>query len=309
MTLAVAATTITDQQYAVEVDTALAAFWDAESALNLPLVQSINEVFRTAGIDTIGTKRRYSNPKPQGTLSQALQVVEGLATCPREDRLWDASSAREDLRNYIAARAKMDEVKAAQEPFNAEYAEVRWTRAFLVLNTGGHVHSSRACSTCFATTQYGWLPQVSGMDEAQVVEYAGSDACTICYPSAPVEALSRFRSVFHASEVEAQQAREARAAAKAERDAKKAEKTLSPPVKIFEGTYTNHRTGLLYDRYETLETVHSAKTWLTDSQEAWRRSQPSDTDVQTVAQALATKFGTTPEAEIAAAAERAAKRK
>ena len=98
---------------------------------------------------------------------------------------------------------------------NAIYNQDPWTRAFLVINSNGHVHSSMDCSTCFATTRYQWLIQYSNDDEKTIVEDAGKDACTICYPSAPAEVLNRPSRIVTADKV-------AKAAAKAERDAKKA---------------------------------------------------------------------------------------
>jgi hypothetical protein len=98
---------------------------------------------------------------------------------------------------------------------NAIYNQDPWTRAFLVIASNGHVHSSMDCNTCFATTRYNWLVQYSNDDEATIVEDAGKDACTICYPSAPAEVLNRPSRIVTADKV-------AKAAAKAERDAKKA---------------------------------------------------------------------------------------
>ena len=37
---------------------------------------------------------------------------------------------------------------------NAIYYQDPWTRAFLVINSNGHVHSSMDCNTCFPTTRY-----------------------------------------------------------------------------------------------------------------------------------------------------------
>ena len=98
---------------------------------------------------------------------------------------------------------------------NAIYDQDPWTRAFLVINSNGHVHSSMDCSTCFPTTRYQWLIQYSNDDEKTIVEDAGKDACTICYPSAPADVLNRPSRIVTADKI-------AKAAAKAERDAKKA---------------------------------------------------------------------------------------
>lgn len=93
-----------------------------------------------------------------------------------------------------------------------------WTRAFSV--TDGHIHSSRSCHTCFVTTSFYWLPEVSGMDEAEIVELAGERACTVCYPSAPVQPKpcriwSREEVQLHLIQRGQDKARAAKAAAKA----------------------------------------------------------------------------------------------
>jgi hypothetical protein len=56
-----------------------------------------------------------------------------------------------------------------------------WTRFFLVK----HIHRSTHCSSFRPTTRVGWLPQVSGLTEAEAVAENGETLCTICYPSAP----------------------------------------------------------------------------------------------------------------------------
>jgi hypothetical protein len=100
---------------------------------------------------------------------------------------------------------------------NKIYNQDPWTRAFLVINSNGHVHSSMDCNTCFATTRYNWLIQYSNDDEKTIVEDAGQDACTVCYPSAPADVLNRPSRIVTADKI-------AKAQAKAEREAKKAEK-------------------------------------------------------------------------------------
>lgn len=105
-------------------------------------------------------------------------------------------------------------------PLNDEFERRGgWTRAFLAQSSNGHIHSSRSCSTCYVTTGFFWFTDLSGHDEAEIVTKAGSDACTVCYPSAPVNDLKRPRSIFSDDEKAAQQAREERAAAKAAKDA------------------------------------------------------------------------------------------
>ena len=140
------------------------------------------------------------------------------------------------LKNELSA--VYDEIRK----LNAIYNQDPWTRAFLVLASNGHVHSSMDCNTCFPTTRYQWLIQYSNDDEATIVDDAGKDACTICYPSAPAETLNRPSRIVTADKI-------AKAQAKAEREAKKAariakEKANAPTLSgesilIKDGKYTH----------------------------------------------------------------------
>jgi hypothetical protein len=58
-----------------------------------------------------------------------------------------------------------------------------WNRFFLVQ----HIHSNQHCSSFRPTTRVGWLPDVSGLTEAEAVAEHGATLCTICFPTAPVE--------------------------------------------------------------------------------------------------------------------------
>ncbi|AYR01107.1 hypothetical protein SEA_LEMOND_42 [Mycobacterium phage LeMond] len=101
-----------------------------------------------------------------------------------------------------------------------------WERAYLVNNVGGHVHRTTGCSTCYITTEFGWLTDESGKSEAEIVEAAGELACTVCYPTAPVEVLSRPGTIRRADQVE----RDARRAEKAVKDAEKAAAAVTDPT-------------------------------------------------------------------------------
>jgi hypothetical protein len=114
-----------------------------------------------------------------------------------------------------SARKKIFEVGSQILDLNEIYDRDPWTRAFLVINSNGHVHKSQDCSTCFDTTRFQWLVQYSNDDENIIVEDAGQDACTVCYPSAPAEVLNRPSRIVTADKI-------AKAEAKAEREAKKA---------------------------------------------------------------------------------------
>ena len=125
-------------------------------------------------------------------------------------------------------------IQAEINKLDAIYKQDPWTRAFLVINSNGHVHSSMNCNTCFDTTRYNWLIQYSNDDENTIVEDAGQDACTICYPSAPAEVLNRPSRIVTADKI-------AKAQAKAERDAKReaklAKQKADAPTKSGESLY------------------------------------------------------------------------
>jgi hypothetical protein len=118
-----------------------------------------------------------------------------------------------------AAGYRLTEARKALAAAETEYRVAAqeyqgWSRAYLVTNSGGHVHRSMHCTTCFATTQFEWVTALSGATDDEVVDLAGERACTVCYEDAPVEKLTQATRVFSESELEAQ----ARAA---EREAKK----------------------------------------------------------------------------------------
>lgn len=121
------------------------------------------------------------------------------------------------------ARQAIAECETAAQPLDAEFERRGgWTRAWLVLNTGGHVHRTTACRTCFATTQFAWLTQLSGHDETEIVDLAGEAACTECYPSAPVDVRDRPSRIKTPEQL-------AREAEKAERAKAKAAKAITAP--------------------------------------------------------------------------------
>lgn len=101
-----------------------------------------------------------------------------------------------------------------------------WTRAYLVQNNGGHIHSSMRCSTCFPRTQYAWLVDYSGRAEEEIVYAAGELACTACYPSAPADVLNRVGEIRRPSDLE----REQRAADKAAKDAQRTAAAVVDPA-------------------------------------------------------------------------------
>lgn len=130
------------------------------------------------------------------------------------------------------AQARVDEVRGVIEPLREQMAAIddeharrgRWPRAFVVPQ--GHVHSSLGCATCYPTTRFQLLPEYSDKTETELVDDAGDRACTVCFPSAPVDRPTKMELP------EERQAREARQIQTQERDEKKhaaAAKAITTP--------------------------------------------------------------------------------
>lgn len=202
-------------------------------------------------------------------------------------------------------RAEIAALRSEAAPYEAEYVARRWSRFFLVKNTGGHIHSSMDCPTCFPTTTFAWLPRLSGLTEADAVTDQGEILCSICFPTAP----SSWTSGVSRADAEA---KAERATAKADRAAKKLEKALLPDGTdlIVEIEVTAYDGGSRI-RQERFSTLHSAKAWLTD-EAYWNRggAHPSYPAAarQRIAEAVAAKTGETVTEVLAAAQKRAAKR-
>lgn len=177
-------------------------------------------------------------------------------------------SAKELVEAYEKYQATVEVIREVAKRIRAfeDAFEARggWTRAYLVTNTGGHVHKSMHCSTCFEPrfdrygefkpgTSYAWLPELSGHDEAEIITKAGSDACTVCYPNAPVNDLKRPRSIFSADERTAQQKRADAAAAKEARHQAKVAKALTADGSEFKVQYDEG--GFVWNA------DHTARTW------------------------------------------------
>ena len=93
------------------------------------------------------------------------------------------AKAEADIR---AAKLALMPLRDEVSPLHAEYLKRNWTRYFVVQNSNGHIHQDMHCSTCFASTQYGWMTQHSGLTAEEMIKIYGEDMCSECYPQAPV---------------------------------------------------------------------------------------------------------------------------
>ncbi len=255
--------------------------------------------YRRWAVDSL--HRIAGHRKVNGRFVASLSDVDPSTLSPWNQRDWADTQAKVHQHDEAINHLR-DEIADLDAVWSFHG---RWSRFFLVTNTNGHIHSSLNCSTCRIDTQFAWLPTLSGLTEAEAVEAHGSILCSVCFPSAPVEWTNGESKAAQAAKAE-------RAAAKAERDAKRLAKALlpdgSPLVVVI--SEANERFG---QRREEFATLASAKTWLTNAAE-WSRGGGEHPfyprhAIDTVALAVAAKLGTTPEAEIAAAKLRAAKRR
>lgn len=135
-----------------------------------------------------------------------------------DERLLELNSSIEKLQEVLKPlQAKCDTLEEVRSNNG------NWPRFFLVTSSDGHVHSSTHCGTCFSTTAYGWLPELSGAGHDEAIEEWGEKMCTVCFPDAPVN--PRFREPCRRD----QAAIAARQAEKAEREAAKTAKGITMP--------------------------------------------------------------------------------
>ena len=203
----------------VEIDTKLADLYEAEVKLLNRLSSAREDLARHAGVkaEYVGKQRVF-----RGSTESFVETVKAKVADDKTTP-WDKRDAEAALTTYDDLATKLAENREAAKPLDAIYDRERWSRFFIVQNVGGHIHSSMHCSTCYATTRFGWLPELSGLTEKDAVDAHGALLCTVCFPTAPVEWTNKY-------EVEAAE----KAAAEAD--------TLCPGS----GTWDHDSSGLMY---------------------------------------------------------------
>lgn len=172
------------ERHEVEVDTKLAELHGRLAQVNVKLHSNKLTLARHAGIKpqyVTRTRREVRETAPELAAIVAGLLADGKIVAYEERYAREALAEREALLGEHAA------ILAERKPLNEEYAANPWSRFFLVQNHGGHIHKDMNCSTCRITTEFGWLPTLSGLTEKDAVEEHGAILCTVCYPSAPVE--------------------------------------------------------------------------------------------------------------------------
>jgi hypothetical protein len=104
----------------------------------------------------------------------------------KRDIAYRARQRDEDLIAELSS--KIEGVRTILSKLEGVYRLYNWNRAYIVPR--GHVHHNRQCHTLYADTEIYPVPECSGLTEDEIVNMAADRACTVCYPSAPVEERS-----------------------------------------------------------------------------------------------------------------------
>lgn len=168
-----------------EVDTILADLWAQRAAANIKIGAAIDGAHHATG--ETPQRTRGGGVRWAATAEEALDALFELAKTAGEKTPWDRYHAPTIVAGYEVAVRDAEAATAAALPYEAEYARRRWSRFFLVTSSNGHIHQDMHCSTCYVSTGYGWLPELSGLTEADAVDAHGPLLCSVCYPSASAE--------------------------------------------------------------------------------------------------------------------------
>ena len=167
----------------VAVDTELARIWEATAKADNDLMNALTGVHWKLKEKPVYTGRRRGWPTTDSEAEATFRARLAAGDMPSWDRSgWDYTANAIDT-----ARASIAALRAEARPLEAEFDRDRWSRFFLVTNSNGHIHKSRSCATTFPTTRWAWLPDLSGLTEADAVASQGPRLCSVCFPSAPVE--------------------------------------------------------------------------------------------------------------------------
>jgi hypothetical protein len=168
----------------VTVDTALAKLHGQKAQVAIRRTRASDSIHYALGEHKAFISHRISDwPTSASAAATALQAKLDAGGVPS----YHAEHVRSSLSGWRLAGVELAAIGAQIKPLNDEFARTRWSRFFLVTNAGGHVHSSMGCPTCHPTTDFVWLPALSGLTEADAVAAQGPRLCTVCFPSAPTE--------------------------------------------------------------------------------------------------------------------------
>jgi hypothetical protein len=212
-------------------DEATAALYFELDEAQRHLARAIARVIRSAGVKEHrfgkDTKRGWGSEDEYYPYDEAVERVEDKSLLDEVDH---AEAEIASLDNAI---------------FAAEAKYTGWSRFFLVTSSMGHIHSSMHCDTCYDSTTYGWLPELSGLLEAHAVMAHGEVLCTRCFPSAPAgDTISVAKAATLAWSPDRD---EKRAKAEAAREAKAAAKIKKAASKLKYDESLAHKVNALFD--------------------------------------------------------------
>ena len=300
----------TIHKHAVEVDTRLADAYSKRHSVSVDISLAEDTLHRTAGHRWHYESRRSGSWS--GTIEEAIACTEFRTP-------WDAKAHAEAVTKRTELREQYAVWSSLISDLNADWrANGCWSRFYLVCNSNGHIHSSVNCSTCFDSTAFSWLTNLSGLTEADAVAQEGEVLCTVCFPTAPVS----WTNGVSRRDAEAKAKREAE---KAQRLAEKAKKSLSLDGSVVEISITNEereKVRYCHSNWKEFKTLRSAELWLVDAyahslsvalgrDKCWVLSAPdaySEDNVLHVVNLCAQKTGISTDEVIANAVQKAGKR-
>ena len=167
-----------------EIDTQLAELWQEAASLRVDQMNTRLSLAHKLGIRPyyVTKQRREVRETMDELLTLAAEKLADDATTP-----WEREDIEKAVARWHELVAKLAANREQAKPLEARFDRDQWSRFFLVTNQGGHIHSSMRCSTCYPTTTFNWLPELSGLTEKDAVEAYGPHLCSVCFPSAPVE--------------------------------------------------------------------------------------------------------------------------
>jgi hypothetical protein len=138
----------------------------------------------------------------------AVSAKESGTLAPRQGRDILSQNVVDSYHRQVAdCNEKVDDLNEKIAPLEAEHdRRGGWNRYFLVTNTGGHLHKSMSCSTCFDTTQFCMVADASGSTGEELIEKFATTVCSACFPEAPT--MPEYRRGLDAA-AEAQAAKDA----------------------------------------------------------------------------------------------------
>ena len=170
---------------------------DKIDQLQASIINATNPPYYYRGTQRV-TDRTF--PEAHDLLTDALAAYD--AQTPEAERSdWDTLDSLRGTERFGSAptaeraRRLVTELDAANDHLAALNEKVAtenekytgWSRFYLVTSSPGHVHSTMACQTCNFRTRFGWVTELSGKTEQEAVSELGSNLCSVCFPSAPVE--------------------------------------------------------------------------------------------------------------------------